>query len=384
MVSRKQRRFSLLSVLLASVGCFLIGFSVVFPIFFVSGYTSYYAREGPMYQEVVPISGTVSETSGDWYHTFAVYGTAIDITIEVRNFYTNNTPVTLILATEDGEVSEDNFFNQTAQPATHVFQIDDAIQLILAIRYAGNVSTFSGWAIYHGWDFFYPMMPPRLPVFEIISLFFTGSLFFIIGLYRYRVQQRNRPSAAFAKALILCTLGFLLFGLCLPSFVRPHAYLHYDTPQFTDFGEFTNTLTLAQPHANITILGLNGGLVELRGFFVTADSVTVHVYSLDGLMNYTWNFVNSQYPGYRTLQCETTGDTVIEVLRDSADTGFHCWVLVSHRNVEIRQHPAGNYAPLAFSFLVAGSSLLAVGLIYARRLFEESSKEFSTIRGKSL
>jgi len=334
-----------------------------------------------MYREVVPISGTVSETSGDWYHTFAVYGTAMDITIEVQNFYTNSTPVTLILATEDGETSEDNFFNQTAQPAAHVFQIDNAIQLVLAIRYAGNASTFSGWAIYHGWDFFYPMMPPRLPVFEIISLFFSGSFFLSIGLYRYRVQRRAHPSADFAKALILCTLGFLFFGLCLPSFVRPHAYLYHDTPQFTDFGEFTNILTLAQPSTNITLLGLHEGMVELRGFFVTAASVTVHLYSLDGPMNYTWNFVNSQYPGYRTLHCEITGDSVIEVLRESADTEFHCWVLASHRNVEVHQHPAGNYAPLAISFLVSGTSLLAGGLVYTRRFFEESSKELSTMRG---
>jgi hypothetical protein len=359
----------------------MIGFSVVFPIFFVSGYTSYYASEGPMYREVVPISGTVSETSSDWYHSFAVYGTAMDITIEVQNFYTNGTPVTLILATEDGETSEDNFFNQTAQPASYIFQIDNAIHLILAIRYAGNASTFSGWAIYHGWDFFCPMMPPRFPAFEIISLLFTGAFLLIIGLYRYRVQRRAHPSADFSKALILCTLGFLLLGLCLPSFVRPHAYLYYDAPQFTDFGEFTNTLTLTQPRANITLLGLNGGIVELRGFFVTAASVVVHVYSLDGSMDYTWNFVNSQYPGYRTLHCETTGDTIIEVQRESADTEFHCWVLASHRNVEVRQHPAGNYAPLACSFLVAGTSLLAVGFVYTRRFLEESSKKLSTMRG---
>jgi hypothetical protein len=331
-----------------------------------------------MYREVVPISGTVSETSGDWYHTFAVYGTAVDVTVEVQNFYTNGTPVTLILATEHGEISEDNFYNQTAEPVNHEFQTGSAIQLILAIRYAGNASVFSGWAMYHGIDFF-PMMLPRSPIFEIIFLFFFGSLFLTIGLYRYRVQRRYRPSGDFAKILILYTLGFLLLGLCFPSFVRPHTYLYYETPEFTNFGEFTNAVTLTQPRVNITLLGLNTELIELRGFFVTASSVTIHAYSLETPMNYTWNFVNSQYPGYHNFHFEITGDTVIEVLRESEDTGFRCWVLASSRNVEIRQHPAGNYAPLATAFLVSGSGLLAVGLVYTLRSFDESSKESSTI-----
>lgn len=85
----------MLSVLLASIGCFLIRFSVVFPIYFVSGFTSSYASDGLMYREVVPIFGSVSETSGDWYHIFDVYGVAIDLTIEVWNFYTHNTPIAL-------------------------------------------------------------------------------------------------------------------------------------------------------------------------------------------------------------------------------------------------------------------------------------------------
>jgi len=331
-----------------------------------------------MYREVVPISGTVSETSGDWYHMFDVSAPGVvDVTVEIRNFYTNSTPVSLILVTDNGEMSEHNFYNQTADPINHEFQIDEMFHLTLAIRYAGNASAFSGWAMYHGFDFAIPMMPPIYPFYELFFLFFFGLLFLTIGLGRYRVQQRYHTSGDFAKMLVFCTLGFLLLGLSLPSLVRPHTYLYYHTPIFTDFGEFTDTVTLTQPQVNITLLGLSAGVVELRGFFVNPASVTVHAYSLDGLLNYTWTFVNSQYPGYLNFYFQTTGDTVIEVLRESEDTAFHCWVLASSRPVEIRQHPAGNYASLATAFLVSGFGLLVVGLVYTRRLFEEPPKESS-------
>ena len=331
-----------------------------------------------MYREVVPISGTVSETSGDWYHMFEVpVPGVIDVTVEIRNFYTNSTPVSLILVTENREMSEHNFYNQTADPVNHEFQIDDAIQLTLAIRYAGNASTFSGWAMYHGFNFVFPMIPPIFPFYELFFLSFFGLLFLTIGLTRYRVQQRYHTSGDFAKMLIFCTLGFLLLGLSLPSLVRPHIYLYNNTPEFTDFGEFTDTVTLTQPHVNITLLDLSAGVVELRGFYVTGASVTVHAYSIEEPLNYTWNSVNSQYPGYLNFHFETPGDTVIEVRWQSEDTEFRCWVLASSRTVEIRQHPVGNYAPLATAYLVSGFGLLVVGLVYTRRLFEEPPKESS-------
>ncbi|MFW9934789.1 MAG: hypothetical protein ACFFDU_04550, partial [Candidatus Thorarchaeota archaeon] len=94
----------------------------------------------------------------------------------------------------------------------------------------------------------------------------------------------------------------------------------------------------------------------------------------DGSMNYTWNFVNSQYPGYQSLVFDTHGDTVVEVIREAEDTAFSCWVLANHRPVEVRQTHAGAYAPFAIGFLISGVIFLVAGIHFATKGFRESSK----------
>ncbi|MFX1317651.1 MAG: hypothetical protein ACFE9D_00815 [Promethearchaeota archaeon] len=105
-------------------------------------------------------------------------------------------------------------------------------------------------------------------------------------------------------------------------------------------------------------------------------SVTVHGFSLDGTLNQTWNFVNSQYPGFQNFGFDTPGDTVVEVIREIEDTTFRCWIITSHRPVEVVLNPAGAYAPFATLFLVSGVVIFSFGLFFLTKGFRVVPKDY--------
>lgn len=379
MGTQNQQIRYLRAFIIACFGCLLIGYSLVYPIYYATSPSINYGYERKRYAGVKPYFGTVSENETDFYadidanldDPFYYY----ELTLEIRNFYTNNTPVTLILSTHFTNQTVPNFYNLTAEPINYEFQIWDPTQFYLIIQYNGSASAFSFWAIVHG-ELWLPTIPPP-PIFPLALTglsFVVGIILLVLGLYDYKVQKRSRHSYNLDRALIFCCLGLLLVTLSYPSIVRPHYTLYYHPQEYIDFGLFSGTVNQTVPRVNMTLWGINESVVEIRTFFVTNASVTIHAYPLDGSLNRTWNYVNSQYPGYQNFVFDTAGDTILEVERETEDTGFSCWVLVSFREKEIRQNYAGHYAPYATIFLVSGIFLLGLGLYSASKGFRELPK----------
>jgi hypothetical protein len=363
------------ALILACFGCLLIGFSLVYPIYYASNLTSYRAYGGIQYFEVKPFFGTVSENNTEFYVDFDSRP-YYDVTLEVRNFYTNNTPVNLILSTFYSNETVQNFYNHTTDPINHEFEVWDSDQFFIIIQYNGSAATFSFWTLLYGTMPIPPTSPTVIPFpYQICgSTFVFGLILLVVGLHTFRIQKRFRHSRNLDHALIFCCLGVLLITLSFPSLVRPHYYLYYPPPEIIDFGEFSGTVTQTVPRVNMTLWGVNECMVSLRTFFVTNASVTINAYILNGSLISTWNYVNSQYPEYRNFVFNTTGDAVIEVVRESEDTAFSCWVLYSFREVEIRQTYAGNYALYATVFLITGIILLGFGFHYTFKGFKELPK----------
>jgi hypothetical protein len=95
-------------------------------------------------------------------------------------------------------------------------------------------------------------------------------------------------------------------------------------------------------------------------------------------MNQTWNYVNSQYPGFQNFVFDTPGDTVVEVIREAEDTAFRCWILAIHRPVEVIQNPSAAYAPFATLFRVSGVVLLVLGSYFVVKGFRDILKSAPT------
>ncbi len=167
------------------------------------------------------------------------------------------------------------------------------------------------------------------------------------------------------RALIFCSLGILFLSLSYPSLTRSHYFLHYHPQEYSDFGEFSGLVSQSVPRANRTLIGIQASTIELRTFFVNQSSVTIRIYTPDGSANQTWNYVNSQYPGFRTFECYTTNDTIIEVIRETDDVEFRSWILVRHSETDIHLSYAGAYAPYAYFFFAIGIILLVSGCYYA-------------------
>jgi hypothetical protein len=367
-----QNRF-LGAIIVACFGCLLIGTGVVYPIYFVSNGRSQYAWGG-LRKYAQPIYGIVSSSSPE-YHVELGSVWLRDVLVEVRNFYTNGSPVILIVSAINDQTITYDFHNDTNEPINTGIAFDYPSSLSLTVQYDSNTTLFSGWVLVQGTEL-PPLPPPSYPWF---FSFFPSSIGLILlgaGLYLFWVQKQRHVSRNWNQALVFCTLGILLLSMSYPSAVRPHSYRFYHVPEYTDFGEFSGTVTAAEPRVNMTLSGLGQYDVELFGFCVETSSVTIQVFSLDGTLNHTLNNVYSYYPGVEYLVFDTTGDTVIEVVREAEDTAFRCWILTKYTPVEIIPHPSGAYAPFATLFLVSGIVLFVLGSYFVVRGFkdEESVK----------
>ena len=123
--------------------------------------------------------------------------------------------------------------------------------------------------------------------------------------------------------------------------------------------------------------GLQPCEIGLYGFHVTFSSVTIRAYTPDGLVNYTWNNVDANYPNFQDFVLDASGDTVIEVVRETADTSFRCWLQTSYRPVEVRETHAGAYAPFASLFLVSGVILVALCVFFVAKGFRKFDRRES-------
>jgi hypothetical protein len=370
MVTKNPRNRFLGAIVVASFGCLLIGSGLVYPIYLASNDSPLYAWGGLRYQHVRPIAGIVSagspeiqvELDSSWLY---------DVLVKVRNFYTNGTPVILVVSANGEQTTTYDFHNTTNEPiSVGIAFAYPSSSLTLTIQYDGNTTLFSGWVLVQGIQL-PPIPPPPYPVFYTFVPAITGLVILCVGLYLFWVQKRIYISRNWNQALVFCTLGVLLLSLSYPSMEGPHYRLYYHIPEYTDFGEFSGSVNASEPHVNMTLNLPNQSDVEFCGFHVTNASVTIHVFSLDGSMNQSWSYVNSQYPGFRNFGFETPGDTVVEVIREAEDTAFRCWIISNYRPVEVWLNPAGYYAAFATLFLVFGVVLFILGSYFVVKGFKD-------------
>ena len=333
------------AIVVASFGCLLIGSGLVYPIYYASSDRPLYALGGSRYQHVRPIAGVVSATSPEIQVEFDS-SWLYDVLVEVRNFYTNGTPVILIVSANGEQTTTYDFHNNTNEPISLETTFQYPYSLSITVQYDKNTTLFSGWVLVQG-ILLPPIPPPPYPVFYTFLPSISGAVILCGGLYLFWVQKRIHVSRFWSQALVFCTLGVLLLSLSFPSIGAPHYCLYYHIPDYTDFGEFTGTVSISEPRVNMTLHLPNPCDVELYGCHVTTASVTIHVFSLDGTMNQSWSYVNSQYPGFQNFVFETPGDTVVEVVREAENTTFACWIVTNYRPVEVRVNPSGAYAPFA-------------------------------------
>lgn len=355
------------------IGFFLIGAGLVYPIYHYSSYLSAHPIVENQYSEVKPYFGTVSENASEFVVSPSAFFTVL--TAEIRNFYTNNTPVTLILQQYHTNETIHNFYNQTVEPINHVFMVNSD-QFAIIIRYNGSAAVFSFWLCILTQPII-PPMPPPMPLGFYIGgfLFVSGILITIFGLAKYHELNYRLRSRLLPNALIFCSIGLLLLSLSFPSILRHHYYFSYHQREYVHFGEFSDVVTDAVPHINRTLVGINVSQIEIRSLFTNGSSITVRAYTLDGVVNHTWNGINEVYPDVTGHAFGTTGDLVIEVVREVEDAEFSCWILGSYREVEIRRNYAGEYAPFAYVFLGSGVLLLGFGLHNLFRGLEDIPKK---------
>ncbi len=366
----------LVALFLCCLGCLLIGSVIVYPIFSASSSSTLHGYGGRYYSEVTPYYGSVSENATEFVVTpeFDIYW---DLIVQIRNFYTDNSSVTLIFVTFTHNETFQNFYNLTNEPINHEFHAWD-YDFNIVIQYDGTLANFSFWILVNGT----PPLPPPPPVvyrvpFEIIILP-SGFLALLLGLQRYRLEKVFVRNRLLRRAFIFCSLGILFLSLSYPSLTRSHYFLHYHPQEYSDFGEFSGTVSQSVPRVNRTLLDIEDRTIELRTFFVNHSSVTVKAYTPDGAVNQTWNYVNSQYPGYQTFECYTTNSTIIEVIRETADVEFYSWVLVRQNRTEFVLNYAGAYVPYAYLFLGIGIILLVSGCYYASQGLRILSKLANT------
>ncbi|MFX1565612.1 MAG: hypothetical protein ACFFCH_06440 [Promethearchaeota archaeon] len=371
----KDPRFRFLgAIVVASLGCLLIGFGLVYPIYGASDGQPQYAWGGVRYEHVRPIRGVVSNARPIVQVEFGVEWLS-DVLVDVRNFYTNGTPVVLTVSSDGDQTTTWDFYNTTNEPINIGIAFDYSSLLVLTIQYDLNATFFSGWVLVQG-ILYPPMPPPPNLAFFSSNLLVLGIVLLLLGLYLFGSQKRHHLSGNWNQVLVFCTLGVLLLSVSYPSLASSSYRLYYHIPEYTDFGEFSGTLSASEPHVNMTLTGLSQCNVKLYGFHVATASVTIHLFSLDGIMNQTWNYVNSQYPGFRNFEIETPGNTVVEVIREAEDTAFWCWIITSHRPVEVVLNPAGAYAPFATLFLVVGVAIFSIGLFFLTKGFRDVPKDY--------
>jgi len=349
----------MVALALCGLGCLFIGSTIVFPIFVSSSSLTLHGYGGRYYGEVAPYFGTVSENATEFVVTPDpdIYW---DLIVEIRNFYTNNSSVTLIFATPTHNETVPNFYNLTNEPINREFYVWHS-DFSLIIQYDMAPANFSFWVLVNG---ILPI-PPHIPIslrfpLDIILLVF-GILLILIGLSKYRFEKLFIQNRLRRRALIFCSLGILFLSLSYPSLTRSHYFLCYHPQEYTDFGEFSGIVSQSVPRVNRTLLNIEDSTIELRTFFVNHSSVTVMAYTRDGSVNQTWNYVNSQYPGYQTFECYTTNDTIIEIIRETGDVEFRSWILVRQNRTEFVLNYAGAYAPYAYLFFGIGTILLVSG-----------------------
>ncbi|MFX1402999.1 MAG: hypothetical protein ACFE9D_00825 [Promethearchaeota archaeon] len=358
------------AVVITSFGCLLIGFGSVFPIYHVSTGFPQSDWGGYRYASIRPIRGVVSYISPEFRVTFEEWA-MYDVWVSVGGFYTNGTPVILRFSSSGSQTTIGSFYNVSSEPVEYTFWVDDPPPYVLTILYLENITSFSGWILVQGIQIPPPMPPSIYPWVGTFIPATIGLVLLVIGLDGFWIQKRESPSRYWNQVLVFCTLGLLLLSLSFPSVVRPHYFLFYKAPDYNNFGEFAGTVTLAEPVVAFPFHGLQPYEVGLYGFHVTFSSVTIRAYTPDGLVNYTWNNVDSQYPNYQDFVLDASGDTVIEVVRETADTSFRCWLQTSYRPVEVRETHAGAYAPFATLFLVTGVILLSFGLVFMIKGFKD-------------
>lgn len=362
MGTKDARTRFLWAIVIASFGCLLIGSGLVYPIYFASSEQPVHAWGGLRYQHIRPIFGVVSNASPIIEFEFEAFW-LYNVLFEIQNFYTNGTPAVLIVTTSNGQNHIYDFYNRTEEPINLLLEFENPHSISLTAQYFRNTTLFSGWVLVQGINL--PPIPP--PPYPNVFTFFPsigGIILLSAGLYLFWVQKRVHVSRNWNQALVFCTLGVLLLSLSYPSVGSAHFRLFYHPPEYTDFGEFSGTVSVSEPRVNMTLNGLNQCDVGLFGFHVATASVTIHVFSLDGTVNQTWNFVNSQYPGFQTFEFETPGDTVVEVIRETENTTFRCWILANHRPVEVWLNPSGAYAFFATLFLLSGVILFVLGCYF--------------------
>ena len=362
----------LVALAFCCLGFLIIGSVIVYPIFSTSSSVILHGHGGRYYSEVTAYFGSVSENTTEFVVTpnHDIYW---DIIVEIRNFYTNNSSVTLILAAYTHNETVPNFYNHTTEPINHEFHAWHYVFSII-IQYDVSPANFSFWLLVTGTPPLPPppLISPGLP-FDIILLVF-GITLLILGVRRYRLEKLFIQTRSLRRALIFCSLGILFLSLSYPSLTRPHYFLHYLPPEYSDFGEFSGKVSQSVSCVNRTLIDIEDSTIELRTFFVNHSSVTVSAYTPDGSVNQTWNFVNSRYPGYQTFECYTTNDTIIEVIRENDDVEFSSWILVRHIETDILRNNAGFYAPFAYLFFGIGTILLVSGCYYASQGLPTLSK----------
>lgn len=345
----------------------------MYPIFAASCSLTLHGHGGRYYSEVTPYFGSVSENATEFVVTpeSDIYW---DVIVEIRNFYTDNSSVTLIFIASSHNETIPNFYNSTTEPINHEFS-NWNYDFYIVIQYDGSPANFSFWILVNGTPPLIPPPPPfitRVP-FEIILLP-AGFLALILGLQRFRLEKLLVRNRLLRRALIFCSLGIIFLSLTYPSLTRPHYFLYYHPQEYSDFGEFSGKVSQSVPHVNRTLIGIEDSTIELRTFFVNHSSVTVRAYTLDGSINETWNYVNIQYPGYQTFVWDTTNDTVIEVIRETDDVEFRSWILVRRIETELVLNYAGAYAPYAYLFFGIGTILFVSGCHYASQGLRTLSK----------
>ncbi len=372
-VGTKDARIRFLrAVAITSIGCLLIAFGLVYPIYHVSHGSPQYAW-GHTYELIRPISGVVSLSNqeyrmelGDW----SLY----DANVFVREFYTNGTPILLVLSSNGAESTVWPFYNDSSEPVGQTFWVHNPPPHVLIIRYQGFNTSFSGWVLVWGIRDPFPLSPPSYPWWGTFLPAIIGVVLLVAGLELFWGQKRESSSRYWNQVLVFCTLGLLLLCLSFPSVVCPHHFLYFEPPEYNNFGEFAGTVTLAEPVVAFPFHGLQPCEVGLYGFHVTFSSVTIRAYTPDGLVNYTWNNVDSNYPNFQDFVLDASGDTVVEVLRETTDSSFRCWLQTSYHPVEIRETHAGAYTPFATLFLVTGIILISFSLFFVVKGFKAFPK----------
>jgi hypothetical protein len=101
------------------------------------------------YEEVQRFRGTLSENVSEYRVVIEELYFYSDVTVEIRNFVTNGTPLTLVLETEDFSYTYHNFYNRTIASLNHSTFFDYVGQIVeLVFRYAGSQPPFQDGCLY--------------------------------------------------------------------------------------------------------------------------------------------------------------------------------------------------------------------------------------------